>query len=413
MIIKTKKYRIKLVSVSSLLFLKPIIDIFYQIRFLDIIILFFALLLLLNQITKKYLEKNKVDVFILLLLIMYSAILLKDYSYYSLNTYIKIVSAYILYFIGRLATENIDVCLEFFKLGSEIAMGINVIALLLGKGMKTWGTAQTLTGLYAFKTDMAVALITLIIILITERKKNVKDVSILIVALLLLIMTNSRISILVGLAIFALGFLYYKEMKSKGKYILKINIKLVLLIFLVAITSIYILRFLGKTSLFSKMGFISLNFNKLNDLFSDSNTQGRNHIWIQIMSDFEKHGFVDKLFGISIDNNIAAIMNATNVSAHNLYLAIIYGIGFCGIVVTILFMFGILKKLNSTKNRRLFYVALMYICMFLVFGISVNTNEFTNYSWPFMLFIGMLFNHNVDSVNNGESMNTWRMSYKK
>ena len=393
-----KRYIIHPFNVVQLLFFKPIIDVFYQVQVLDYCALVMAIIVLVLELQNRKLEICQYDIIIIGIFALYTFTLLRSWSGSNFIIYIKTISAIILYFIARLSSEEVDICISSVTNGYICALIINLVAIVGGVGIKQWGAARTLTGLYYFKTDMAIALIMLLLFLLSKTKLSFKIVAMSVGVLIMLVLTNARISYLVAFLIVFFAYIYHKEVLGKCKRLLKINMKLIALVMLLGFAMLFMLRFLGNTAFFAKQGFISLNFLKVSDLFSDANTQGRTAIWTNLLNDFKNHGFLQHMFGINLNTALSFRVGTRNIThnAHNLYLALLYETGYVGIFLWILQLIGLISKLNDLRNRKLFFVTLMITTTYCLFGISVNVHEFTAYSWMFMYFTGLSFNKQMD-----------------
>ena len=387
-------------DIGMVLFLKPIIDIFWQLSFLD----FFLCLLIVVEFGKIFCRRtfstfNVLDLSFMVTIVLYSITLFSSFGVADLTTYIKIITAYPLYFIGKNAKQDTDRYISSILSGYKIAFIINLVAIALGKGGVQWGNANTLNGLYFFKTDYAVALCTFISFLLIQKRLSLKIIAYIVLAGLLLLLTNARVSLFAMILVILFGIFFRREIK-KNKTILRINLKAIGIAVGSLLAMLFLLRYLGTTNLFASRGLISVDFRKITDIFNNANTQGRSVIWSNLMKDFNRHGFLVRLFGVKINNNLFDLGGlAENVGAHSLYFGMLYSIGYIGILLFFVQLLFILNKLNKCKRRELFYLSIMLLAIYLIFGISVCTNEFTNYTWIMMFVIGLAFNkRNNDSM---------------
>ena len=116
------------------------------------------------------------------------------FSYFSL--YCKLVSPFFLYFWGRLfCSISFYACCSFLKYGYIVVFIINIIFFY--KGFQIWGDANTFSGLFYYKTDMAlsiVALLTFILVSPNFKFFSFIGATSILILLFVLILSNSRIS---------------------------------------------------------------------------------------------------------------------------------------------------------------------------------------------------------------------------
>lgn len=380
-------------SIQWILLLKPLVDMFYSLVVLDYISLLYVCLLFLYYILNNKMKLYKIDFFIVVYLLLITIGLLRDFSGSSLTIYIKIISPYILFYIGRMCRYDERKYFSTMYIGFTIAFIIDLILFLSNQGRIAWGGANTFKGFYFFKTDLAVALINYFFLLIVMNIEHLKKAKIIVPALLtivLLFYSNSRIALLALLIEIFLLMLFVYENKHGRKF--KINFKIVSTIVLSIIVGIVILKLIGSSNFFAKNGFISFKFNSINDLFSSYNTQGRSRVWTQVIENFKNANIIQKLIGVKFNTTTFNLTSTSIINTHSSYFGYLYSIGFVGCFAVFAIHFLLIKKANSLNNRLHFYVLLMYMSVFLFFGLSNNTYEFTNLTWNYFFTAGLLYN---------------------
>lgn len=284
--------------------------------------------------------------------------------------------------------------IKYMCSGYIIAFLVDIVALAMRKGFVYWGHAFTFTGFYFFKTDIGVALLWVMFLVIFSNEwwKNRKIRSYFIVglSLLMVVLSNSRMTLILTLFLFVISFLHYRETKT-GHFV-KIKFKFIFLGICVVICGIYFVRFLGKTPFFADNGFISFEFEKISDLYSAGNLQGRDAIWNYLLERFNSENLVKRIFGVSLNSYIGGNTYLSGLSSHNIFVGILYSFGYFGLILFISFICVLIMKLNKESDRQIFYATLFSMSLLLIYGISVNTHEFTNYTWNFGFMVGYLYN---------------------
>jgi len=211
MLSKEKQNQIH-IYMGLILSLKVISDMFYQIQIMDIVLTICSAFLALYIVCHRKIQINICDGCILLLSLLFTASFLKDMTYY--RDYVKIMSGFVLYFLGRYGFSDADELSS--KLGKTflIVFMINVLYCILGFGTIKWGEAITYRGTYYFKTDFAAMISYFAIFFFAKKNKfGWKDWILFLLAGYFTIMTNSRIFYLIFSIIVGFILLYKKDEK--------------------------------------------------------------------------------------------------------------------------------------------------------------------------------------------------------
>lgn len=381
-----KKY---LNLVSLFWFLKFVFDMFYTQKIFSIIITIFALLLLVFNFKNNKFKPNIADIFIIIMFILFSTSFFK--STYLYIDYLKIISAFILYFLGRLLFFNENKTEKTILFSLFTVFSINLIICLIGKGSITWGNANTLRGLYFFKTDFACMLCYFLVFWLFNynKSKSVKLI-ITIIDILLILLTNARIYYLICIFILVL---YYFFCKKQRVYSFKTISTLVLSIIIV----IFGISLMSNLSFFKEREMISLSFNSFEDLFDASNTQGRNEVWNALIYNFNNQNLITRTFGTGLDFYIDHGFNG--FSEHSTYIKVLLNTGYFGLTVFSLFMITALIAIKKIKSLKLEYIIFILLIIFLVSGISSPTILYINTSWLPMFYAGIAISNSYIEKN--------------
>lgn len=371
-----------------LLFLKPITDMLWQYKILDMILLALSIgIFLINLPRLKGL--NFVDFIVVILCILFTTSLLRNTE--GFQNYVKIISGFLYYFLGRIYYKSENRITQILTISSLIVVTTNIIVIIIGRGVVLWGNAITLKGAYYYKTDLAVAMIqSTIFIYFAKESKNIfiKILRILYTYVfipLIIIFTNSRMYLIILIVIVYIFYKYKREIRRK--VIWRIKVKELVLFLCLILLGIYSISLLSKTELFTKLGFISFNFEKFSDLFSPANSQGRSEIWSVLLRYFFSQPFKSRFIGIDLVTD--SIINPIGHNAHNSYLKILFSIGFIGSILFLIFIYQIIKYINRLYDRQLFYISLSLIFVYIISGFSGIVIEFTQLTWIPMFYVGV------------------------
>ena len=364
------------------LFLKPLADMVYQFPVLDYLLLGICVVALFF-VAKRIGNLLIVDVLAVVFLALLSVSLLRAFS--GVYDYLKLVSAYLLYFLGRGCYGRRQRINRAIIYSHFIVILVNLGCLAVGYGFVTWGSAYTFRGMYYFKMDLALAMVYCIAVILFFTRMNFwPKLFLLAAAGGMLILTNSRISILLAIMVAVLYAVYVREKKQKLKRIFKVRLKMVLVILLVMVLSIFAVQKLAALPALRRYNFLSFTFNSISDFGNVSNTQGRINIWSGILAKFARARFYQRMIGIDL---VGATWKGWET--HNTYLRVLYATGYVGLLLFLSFFVALVRRFNRVKNRNLFFFTLSLMLCFLIQGMTATTIIFTQMTWIAFFYAGM------------------------
>lgn len=365
-------------------FLKPVVDMLYEYRSLDIILCLFCMFYLTQG---KLAQLYDIDFLIIILMLFFTWSFFNNIA--GLINYIKIESGFILYFLGRMYYKKWPKYIYQLQKGFFVILLASCFSYITGDGFISWGAISTFVGYYFFKTDLAAALVQCITLCFIMPYLRKIDYGILLLCIYFVIITNARVYYFVAVIILFV-VLYYQKYPFKR---IKLNLKVLLLMLFAVILLLLLLNYIGKEYTDKLLLF---QFDDTSDLLNGKNTQGRNEIWTRIYNYFSKQDFLTRLTGIDlISDSLSGPHNA-----HSLYLKLLFSIGYIGIIVFFLFLFYSFKYINTVKSNRLLYVTTCLLGIYLFGGISNITIEFTQISWLPMFFVGVCVSESRNSYEN-------------
>ena len=364
---------------AFLIFIKTLSDMFYKLSVLDYLLMAVVSVLFLYGL-KRIETIHAGDLLAFAFMGLLCMTMLRTGTGFS--HFIKMMSAFMLYFIGRGFFRETFQSERALVAANYIVVLSNLALFLLGKGFTIWGSASTFRGMYFYKTDFSIAMVYAIAALVFFENPVmiVSAVEWCILAYLIL-RSNTRAALLIYCMIFGLWLLYRHERVTKKP--IRINIKYMLFASVGLITAIYLIAMILSSSVFSSYHFITFRFNKLSDLFNTSNTQGRNVIWKALFEKYNSAGIVQKAIGIDF---VSDYWNSFD--AHNAYLKILFSTGFIGLLIFAGFIVYYVIRLNKLKDRSLFYYNVAILLTFMIQSMSQSSIDFTQMTWTFLYFAG-------------------------
>lgn len=417
----------KVYNISILLFLKPIVDMFWQFKILDVLLGIYVLGCL--WVYRRRLQIEWQDVCIAAFVVMWTISFFRAPGAGALAMLTKILSSFFLFYLGRICTENIEKCIYVLQVSLKIVFMVNVIVVLVGAGTSIWGYATTQTGMYYFKLDFAYMLIQFLIFHLTKDKYKPYEYVMIIASFVLIFMSNSRIMFGISCIWIFLRLLYcreYSQLKEGKGRPCKINAVFLLGIMLSIVASVLLQAGLchlpfsenkkyitftidGKEYKDVDKEYYDLIFTKekksmpAHDIVA-YNTQGRADIWKAVLQKYTEKNIWEKIFGsnLLVDEVVIILKQGKlEADAHNLFLKNLVCTGIVGLIVTFAFIFSFIPRYNHCENRDLFYVGGALFLTFLLTGMISNVQLYSQFTWLTFFFLGLLMENSESGMALG------------
>ena len=289
--------------IDAILISRMLVDYFWEYKVLSILyvsacgFLFVIAVVRRGSIRINFCASDRVA---LILLLVLSLVLARNFSDLSLIEFGKFASFILFYFIGRIVTIKND---AFMNTGRFcfLVMGVLILASLFGRGYQQWGSVSTFSGGYFFKTDLALmSLMGITITLATSKSVVVKCLSVFGWGYLIF-ESNSRIAIPLFFLCIAVVISLQNATLSKSN--LKTTTRLLF----------YFLTLGGLVGLatFAAFAVIVLSNREMMGFdvispFSEANTQGRTLVWDAVYYSFQQLDFTSKILGAGFDADALA-----------------------------------------------------------------------------------------------------------
>lgn len=363
---------------SIFLFLKQIVDILYPYQWLDYMMVALAIVALVYQIMLvRPSLKGKLtlsDCCIGILLILFSvAFLRKDFADYS--NFVKVLSAFFMYFVGRIYYERIQECESALSLSAYIVVYTNFIHRVLQHGLAIFSIENAYGDLYYYDTDMAVAmLIALSFIAMYARNNLRKFFTMFVVIPYMIIYSDADVQKILLFALFGILILYVLEMAGVKRKISDFMLGAAIVGLLIAVLILISPVFTGSENNF----LVELLYG---ESISAQNIYSRYDGWREVWKSISESSLIIKFFGLGL---------TTEISVYSLYLKTLYVLGLSGLILMFMFIASVVYYVMQVEDRKTYYVTVLLAVMILGTGLLTNSIEATQMSWFPMMFAGMV-----------------------
>jgi len=378
------------------LFLKQIVDMFYDYIWLDVMLAAVAVVLVIYQLWMLRPDGgNKIsiiksiripDMCLLGIFMIYAAHFIwavRAGSYISLEvagifSFAKVASAFLLYIIGRLASKRVSESSGALVGSAYIVVYVNLIIRIIRFGIN--GSLDTFlhTGnteglIYYFDTDLAYAmLLALVFIAMYAKNTILKFVTIFVTCPFMILHSDADIQKYLMIVVYVILFLFMSERAVKKRKFSDFILPVFILGLLIIIAALVLPIFTGQS--------YSRFTNLLSGVIDTYNFSGRYNSWIELWQSTAGKNMMSVLFGIN---------NSYGVGVGNQYLSIILSLGIVGMVLALAFIISIAVDAVKIEDRKTYYVTVMLAIIFLGTCIVINGMNYTQLSWLPMLYAGM------------------------
>ncbi|MCE7040499.1 O-antigen ligase [Dyadobacter sp. CY312] len=377
-----------------ILFFRIIVDLLWSYKIFTITISIVAFILAIQKILKYKFKKKEIPIYstIVVFIILLTTALLKDFSSSSIVIWGKVFFSLTLFLLGVHNNSLYKDSKNIAKL-SIIIVSLHFIMALLGIGYKHWGATNTFSGLYFFKTDLALSMVICLIYILYFFKPKRDIIKIVIVALTiyLVFISNARMHLLSSFLIVAL-YLIRRQVVTNPLRTFFIGAPILSFSFVAILTIIV---------LFVPKGFLTIDFD---NFYSDSNMQGRNQIWDILLNQFYRSDIYDRIFGLGLnaDVKINLLYGSSEevYNAHNGFLYLLVSTGYTGLTLFLLLGYLFMKrfvrltrpKTSSAHAETFLMTFLSFLLLFYISSLSTVSIIFQQQTWFFFFWCGVLYN---------------------
>lgn len=384
---------------SIFLFLKPIVDMCYEARWLDYLMVLFALGLFCYQmvLVRPSLRDRLVftDIAFLLLTVLLSVTFIRDSEGYTV--YFKVLSAFLMYFVGRIYYDRILECQGALVISSYLVIWLNFLHRVISRGWNLFKVMDSGGDFYYSDTDMAIAMLMgLAIILFFGKNTWLKATTTLLIIPYMVLTSDAGTQKILLLVIFAILILFIWEWVSAKRAFSSIVLLLFVIALLVVVALVFLPLFTGQSGAVSFSQKIS---DMTGGLLDANNMSSRIQALGKSYSDIASASVGEKLFGIGM---------GMRYDIGSLYIKILYSVGIVGASLTLAILIAILRYAFKVEDRKSYYVTLELLVLFLGSGVIINSMETVQLSWIPLMFAGMCVSSaQVEKDKRAVQPNVW------
>ena len=370
-------------DMTVFLFLKQIVDVLYPYRWLDYLMVFLVIFLLIYQIllVRPSVRENFTlsDGIMLFLSGFLTLSFLRNVDGYGI--YFKVLSAFLMYFVGRVYYDRIQECFGALTVSSYVIIYVNFFYRLFTTGFK-FGIENAGGDLYYYDTDMAFAMILgMIFIGMFGKNKLFKFITVLFVCPYMVLNSDAGIQKALLFVVYVLMVIYIIE-KITDKQRVANGMLIVAIAALLTAVGILLLPVFTGVDMTGMLTVLD------GGIFDKGNMLDRYSGWREIWQYIESGGFINRVFGLDLCSE--SLHNSVLSNMNSLYIKTIYSLGYTGILLLVAFVFSIVYYVIKVKDRKTFYITVILAVMLLATGVTVSSMESTQMSWFPMMFAGML-----------------------
>lgn len=369
------------------LFLKQIVDMLYQYRILDYIMVIWVVLLLLYQVALVRPDIRKsvtwTDTIVVLLSLLLLITFIRSQSGYQI--YFKVMSAFLMYFVGRIYYDRIRECY-----GALVASSYIIVYTSLAERIHRFGFALKTVrdaggGFYFYDTDLAFAMILAMVFIAMFGKNSVlKLVTIFVVCPYMVLFSDAGIQVMLMLAVYVIIAIYVMELIFRKKKMFNYLLTFIILGLIAVVVFIYLPAF-G----IDNMKLLGRIFN--GRFLDNANMNVRYAAWKTVLAEIAKSGLIGKLFGVGM---------GAEITIESLYIKIYYALGYVGLLLTAMLLITVMYYVTRVEDRKTFYLMVIMAVVLLGTGVTVNSMESTQMSWFPLLFAGMVVSSAQETVKD-------------
>lgn len=362
---------------SFFLFIKQFVDMLYPYQILDYGMVILVILLLAYQIALVRPDFRSHFSITDAIMSAYGILLTVSWlrSAGGYQTYFKVMSAFLLYFVGRIYYDRIKECYGSLVLASYLIVYLNLGKRIWNFGIKLWLVKDAGGDFYYNDTDMAFALIlAMVFIAMYARNSIIKLITIFIVCPYMVFFSDAGIQMALMLAVYAVIGIYIVELVLRNQRLSGA----LLTIMVIGLLGVVVLLYAPVIGVIDKESVAGMFGSRLFDL---GNMYSRYGEWQRILQKCANGSVLQHVFGIDLGSRLVI---------QSMYIKIYYATGYCGLLLALSAIISVMHYVVKVEDRKTFYLTVIMAILLLGSGVAVNSMESTQMSWFPMLFAGMV-----------------------
>ncbi|MBQ9991369.1 MAG: hypothetical protein IJP31_10600 [Lachnospiraceae bacterium] len=359
------------------MFVKQFVDMLYLHRILDYLMVGLVLFMLVYQVLLVRPDIRSqftvIDGIVLLLGLQLTLQFVRNPGSYEI--YFKVLSAFLIYFMGRVYYDRILESQGALVTASYLIVYLNLGSRILHFGFSLLEVTNAGGDLYYYDTDMAFAMI-LGLIFITMFGKNsiFKLVTIFVTCPYMVFFSDAGIQKILLLVVYGIILIYIAELILRKPRLTGGLLAVVILVLLAVIVLIY----LPVMGIMDAETVVEL----FRGRFLDSETMySRYNQWAGIIAECQNNGTLAQWFGSGL---------ISGVYDDSLYIQLFFSLGYTGIILGLLLIINLVYYVVKVEDRKTFYLMVSLLVLLLGSGVAINSMETVQMSWFPFLFAGMV-----------------------
>lgn len=370
------------------LFVKQIVDMLYQYRMLDYLMVIWVLLLLCYQtalVRPDFKEKITVaDGIVLALCVLLTVNFLRTRGGYQI--YFKVLSAFLMYFVGRIYYDRVKECYGALVTASYLIVFISFLERIYRFGFSLGKVRDAGGGFYFYDTDMAFAMILAMVFIAMMGKNSVlKLITVFGICPYMVFCSDAGIQAMLMLTVYIIMTIYVMEAVLRKKKVFDSLLSMVIVGLVGLVIFLYLPVFGIDNAVLLENMFQSRFLN-------NGNMNARYAAWKEVIAVMEGGSVIQNMFGRGMGEELVI---------DSLYIKIYYALGVTGLILAGMLITSVMYYVTKVRDRKTFYLMVIMAVMLLGTGVTVNSMESTQMSWFPFLFAGMV----VSSVREEKEEN--------
>lgn len=362
---------------SFFLFIKQFVDMLYPYKILDYGMVILVVLLLAYQIALVRPDFRNHFSITDAIMLAYGILLTVSWirSEGGYQTYFKVMSAFLLYFVGRIYYDRIKECYGSLVLASYLIVYLNLGKRMWNFGMKLWLVKDAGGDFYYNDTDMAFAMIlAMVFIAMYARNSIIKLFTIFIVCPYMVFFSDAGIQMALMLAVYVVIGIYIVELVLRNQRLSGA----LLTIMVIGLLGVVVLLYAPVMGAIAQESVAGIFGSRLFDL---GNMYSRYGEWQRVLQKCANGSVLQHVFGIDLGSHLVI---------QSMYIKIYYAAGYCGLLLALAAIISVMHYVVKVEDRKTFYLTVIMAILLLGSGVAVNSMESTQMSWFPMLFAGMV-----------------------
>lgn len=361
---------------SFFLFIKQFVDMLYPFRILDYMMVILVVILIVYQFALVRPDIRSLfgvtDGIVAIIVCLLTITWVRSDGGY--QDYFKVLSAFLLYFVGRVYYDRIKECYSSLVFASYAIVYMNLVHRIWRFGINFIKVKDAQGDFYYNDTDMAFAMILAMIFIVMFGKNTIRKLfTAFVVCPYMVFRSDAGIQMVLLVVIYVILGIYIAELGLCNQ---RLSAALLTAI-MAGLLGIVLFIYAPVVKLDIPKSVVSIFSNRF---FNIDNMYSRYTIWEQVLDSCDE-SLLGWLFGTSM---------TAKIPIQSLYIKVFYSLGIVGLILVLLMIISILYYVVKVKDRKTFYLCIMMAVLLLGSGVTINSMESTQMSWFPMLFAGMV-----------------------